>query len=240
MVGVALSPAEKLSEMFIEVDGGYLQRRVAGVCYNSRVKENTCGTTAEDDSCCTTTDDDSCCTTADDDSCLQDDEQSIVDFICRHAVCGKRGRMSSKASERRVLLIGKPYYWDHPATISIGELPSCFHRFMSLHGLESFNSILCNVYDQKISRIGAHQDDVSVLAKGEVVSLSLAQNAQDRYKRLAMMCFTSPKGVERVQLRHGMDHAVCFDAIEDKINDRSHEVSSTLVPRVNLTFRHLN
>ena len=76
-------------------------------------------------------------------------------------------------------------------------------------------------------------------AKGEVVSLSLAQNFCDRHKRLALMVFASPKGEERFQLRHGVENAVRFNALEDKENDRSHEVSSTIAPRVNLTLRHL-
>ena len=33
-------------------------------------------------------------------------EQRVADFVGARAVCGKRGRLSSKGSERRVLLIG--------------------------------------------------------------------------------------------------------------------------------------
>mmetsp|Transcript_17702 Transcript_17702/g.31415 ORF Transcript_17702/g.31415 Transcript_17702/m.31415 type:complete len:264 (-) Transcript_17702:818-1609(-) len=170
----------------------------------------------------------------------EDIEQRIVNFVCAHAVCGKRGRLSSKPADRRVLLIGQPYYWDYPSALSFDEIPDFFRDFIAQHGLGDFNSILCNVYEQKKSKIGQHQDDVTVLADGSVISVSFARDTADRYKRLANMLFTSPHGVERVELRHGMEHAVCFDAFEDKSNSRAHEVSSTLWPRVNLTFRKLN
>ena len=170
----------------------------------------------------------------------EDLEQKIADFVCARAVCGKRGRLSSKPADRRVLLIGQPYYWDYPSALSFDELPAFFREFIAQHGLGDFNSILCNVYEQKKSKIGQHQDDVTVLEDGRVLSVSLARDDADRYKRLANMLFTSPQGEERVQLRHGMEHAVCFDAFDDKENSRAHEVSSTLWPRINLTFRKLN
>ena len=140
----------------------------------------------------------------------------------------------------RVLLIGQPYYWDYPSALRFDELPDFFQAFLEKYNLQRFNSILCNVYEQKNSKIGQHQDDVTVLAEGEVLSMSFARDPTDRHKRLANMVFTSPHGEERVQLRHGIENAVRFDAFEDKANGRAHEVSCTLCPRVNLTFRVLD
>jgi hypothetical protein len=173
-------------------------------------------------------------------SACGDLEQRIAQFVCARAAHGKRGRLSSGAAERRVLLIGLAYYWDYPSALSFDELPDFFLEYIAANNLQCYNSILCNVYEQKASRIGQHFDDISVLQDGQVFSVSLALNAEDRHKRLADMIFTSPHGVERVHLRHGIDHAVVFDAFEDKASGRAHEVTGTLCPRINLTFRSLD
>jgi hypothetical protein len=133
-----------------------------------------------------------------------------------------------------------PYYWDYPAALRFEELPDFFLEWIAVNNLERYNSILCNVYEQRNSRIGQHMDDTSVLLDGTVFSVSLASNADDRHKRLADMVFSSPSGVEKLQLRHGIVHAVSFNAFDDKAAGRAHEVTGTLCPRVNLTFRNLD
>lgn len=168
-----------------------------------------------------------------------DDVQHFINFIVERAEYGVQGSISSSGSRRRVLTFGEPYYWTSPSPLPLSAMPDSLRNFLHSKGMEKFNSILCNVYDQRCSRIARHQDNTSLLAPadGEVISISLARRSCDREKQLATMRFDSPQGVELVELHHGT--IVRFDAHADKRSGRSHQVNETLLPRVNLTLRHV-
>ena len=158
------------------------------------------------------------------------------EFILNHAAYGVNGYVSSKRSDRKVLVIGHPYYWKNP-TIAFDEIPSSFLEFIGAHNLQEFNSILCNVYPNKGSKIAPHMDNTALLKEGKVVSFSFAIHEQDENQVLAHMVFKDDKESHSVELSHGT--RVEFDAFDDAKRKRKHEVRSTRFPRLNLTFRVL-
>lgn len=165
-------------------------------------------------------------------------EQQIVDYVVSRAEFGHRGRINTRGSSRKVLLLGKPYYWENPA-LALTDLPPYFTEFATKHSVATFNSILCNVYLEQGSKISPHADNTSLLqpGKGEVRSISLAIHRRDRDRRLAKMVFTQGGVSEHKELYH--ETCVAFDAFQDASRRRLHEVRSTERPRVNLTYRHL-
>lgn len=167
-----------------------------------------------------------------------DDAAQIVGYVTERASFGKRGRISTAGPRRRVLLIGRPYYWDQ-TPIPMDELPECFRRFATTHGLSDFNSILCNVYDEPSSKISAHCDNTSLLTPGAggVVSVSFAKYSSDRDKHLADMVFLRNDQREVIPLYHGSQ--IRFNAYDDAREGRTHEVPKTHFARVNLTYRKL-
>lgn len=170
----------------------------------------------------------------------EDVEGKIVRYILDHADFGYRGTMSTKGSLRKVLLLGKPYYWENKAQ-PLEELPPYFKEFARKHGVEDCNSILCNVYTERNSKIGLHMDNTRLLqpGKGGVSSISLAVHMKDRAQKLSTMVFQGKTGLGYMEkeLYHGT--CITFDAFEDFRVGRHHAVFSTLHPRINLTYRHL-
>jgi hypothetical protein len=169
---------------------------------------------------------------------VQDRDGKVVDYILGKAQYGHNGKFSTNASKRKILLIGKPYYWTNDS-IPIEDLPDYFVEFLKAYQVEECNSILCNVYLEKGSKIAWHRDLTPVLqpGKGMVHSISLAVHAQDRDKELATMRFKMNNNVTTHSLRHGT--CITFDAFADYTNNRFHEVPSTKLPRVNITCRHM-
>jgi len=166
---------------------------------------------------------------------VNDVESRIVDYILARANWGVRNSISSKSSCRKVLVIGKPYYWLNES-IEMDKAPECFKEFAAKHNVDDCNSILCNVYESKESRIAKHCDNTSLLepGKGDVVSISLAIHHSDRSKELAKMYFSDKT---TLSLKHGT--VVRFDAFVDALANRTHCIPSTYAPRISLTFRHL-
>lgn len=165
-------------------------------------------------------------------------EDQIVSYVVSHAEFGHRGCVNSRGSRRKILLIGRPYYWENKP-IAMRDLPPCFAEFARKHGAQDCNSILCNVYSENGSKISPHADNTSLLkpGMGEVRSVSLAIHRRDRERRLATMVFTENGVPETHELHHGT--CVVFDAFRDASRKRLHEVRSTEYPRLNLTYRHL-
>jgi len=169
----------------------------------------------------------------------KDLESTIVDYVLEHADYGERGRINTRGPKRKILQMGKQYYWKNKA-LPFESLPSCFEEFATKHGVKDFNSILCNVYMERQSRIGLHSDNTSLLKpnQGTVKSISLAIHARDRDRRLAVMMFQARDGsVETHDLLHNT--CITFDAHQDGNSGRKHEVKKTEYPRLNLTYRHL-
>lgn len=160
----------------------------------------------------------------------------VLQFLTERAEYGVNGSISSKSSQRKIVVVGKPYYWKN-RTYSFAEMPASFAKFVEAHGLEKYNSMLCNVYETKQSKIAPHMDNTALLKEGSVVSLSYAIHEEDRQECLAQMVFKSNKGSEVYPLYHGTN--IEFDAFEDKKCNKTHEVRSTDRPRLNLTFRVL-
>jgi hypothetical protein len=164
-----------------------------------------------------------------------DVESRIVQYILSRASWGVRNSISSKGSCRKILVIGKPYYWLNEC-VDMDKVPECFKEFAAKHGVDDCNSILCNVYESKESRIAKHCDNTSLLEpkKGEVVSISLAINYSDRSQELAKMYFSDKTNIS---LKHCT--VVRFDAFSDARANRTHCIPSTYAPRISLTYRHL-
>ena len=136
---------------------------------------------------------------------------------------------------RRVLEIGKSYYWQIRA-IPRELVPQSFWDWIAREGLEEYNSILVNIYENKSDNIGWHSDRTCNLVEGRVVSYSFCINPGDEDKVLAVMDFKGPdKKITKHELKHGS--RVEFDAIEDEKNEIQHRVSKTLFPRLNITLR---
>ena len=136
---------------------------------------------------------------------------------------------------RRVLEIGQPYFWKGH-TIPIENVPVDFRQWIQSQNLESYNSILVNIYDDEKSYIGWHSDTTKHLAKGTVVSFSFALHAEDEGKILAEMEFD--KEFPTLTLRDKT--RVEFDAITHGQLGVQHRVKKTIRPRINLTFRCLH
>ena len=141
----------------------------------------------------------------------------------------------SPTRARRILEIGeRPYYWK-ANLVSRTEVPSDFWDWAGRQGLLQCNSVLVNVYDEKSSYIGWHIDQTRNLANGTVVSFSFALREEDEGKVLAEMEFSS--GTPTLSLRDKT--RVEFDAFQHKEEKIQHRVRRTLLPRINITFRHL-
>lgn len=169
----------------------------------------------------------------------EDLETKIINYVLEHADYGERGTINTRGPKRKILQMGKQYYWNNKA-LPFESLPSCFEEFATKHGVKDFNSILCNVYMERQSRIGLHSDNTSLLKpnQGTVKSISLAIHARDRDRRLAVMKFQARDGsVETHDLLHNT--CITFDAHQDGNSGRKHEVERTEYPRLNLTYRHL-
>ena len=155
--------------------------------------------------------------------------QDFIKFCAERAVFPKMRGKPIKC--RRILEIGKSYYWkETPATKE--EVPESFWNWISEEGLEEFNSILINVYENKQSSIGWHSDKISNLREGEVVSYSFALNPEDVDNRLAIMEFSDGK---KIDLCSGT--RVTFNAVDDFEKEIKHRVYKTLCPRLNITLR---
>ena len=166
---------------------------------------------------------------------MKDVESQIVEYVLARANYGHRKNINTTGPRRKILMMGRPYYWDN-TPIDLSSLPDYFNEFAKRHGVEDCNSILCNVYLENQSKIGSHCDNTSLLKpnKGTVKSISLAIHHRDREKRLAQMLFSDGT-------THDLYHGTCveFDAFSDFRNGRKHEVKCTEHPRLNLTYRHL-
>lgn len=169
-----------------------------------------------------------------------DEEQQIIDFICKNASYPLwDGKFRIKY--RRVLLIGIPYYWEDPKPLEFSNIPEVFKKFLIKHKLNKFTSILCNVYDDKKGRISRHRDTIDNLINGETVSISFAMYKEDRGKNLATMNFSygykNITNAESIELKHGK--LIKFNIIDDYYKWKYHEVKNTNYPRVNITLRNL-
>jgi len=81
----------------------------------------------------------------------------------------------------------------------------------------------------------AHPPSIPQGPRGSGVAL--VSRWMGAYKRLADMVFSSPSVVEKLQLQHGIVHAISFNAFDDKAAGRAHEVTGTLCPRVDLDIQ---
>ena len=165
--------------------------------------------------------------------------RELLRFVIKKAEYGRTNRFTTKSSDRKILLVGVPYYW-HNTHIPFDEMPECFHKFVKYYGLEGFNSVLWNVYEHKKSSIAPHMDKTDILDpnNGEVVSFSFALNEKDEKDKLADIQFSGgPHEDTLFELYH--NSVITFDAFADKRDKRKHQVRNTILPRVNATFRHL-
>jgi len=157
-------------------------------------------------------------------------------FLMDHAEYGYNDYDSSKGHERKVVVVGKPYYWKN-RTYSFSELPDSFSKFVKANKLEKYNSLLCNLYETNKAKIALHMDNTSLLKEGNIVSFSYAIHPMDKHETLAKMVFTSHQGDVVYPLYHGS--RIEFDAFKDAKCNKRHEVRRTDYPRINLTFRVL-
>ena len=138
---------------------------------------------------------------------------------------------------RQVVEIGESYFWRIRA-VPREMVPVSFWEWIEREGLQDFNSILVNVYQNKKDNIGWHRDKTSNLASGEVVSYSFAINEEDQGRVLANMefkCEEDPTLVISHELKHGT--RVEFDALDDEKTKTNHRVAKTKFPRLNITLR---
>jgi hypothetical protein len=159
--------------------------------------------------------------------------RSVIEFFDQYAQYPLFRGSPTKA--RRVLEIGKGYYWKSHR-IPFSTAPRELVEWMRRVGLGSFNSLLVNVYDEPQSYIGWHMDRTENMERGTVVSYSFALRAEDEGKVLAEMEFD--ERFPTVNLRDKT--RVEFDARVHKELGVKHRVRRTFHPRVNLTFRQLS
>ena len=127
---------------------------------------------------------------------------------------------------RRVLEIGKPYYWKQNTLPNEDETLNDLWAWASAQGLGHCNSILVNIYDEKSSYIGWHSDKTTKLLSPIVSSFSFAINPQDEGKILAEMEFS--KNFPTINLRDKT--RVDFDAVKHAELGVQHRVRRTICP----------
>jgi hypothetical protein len=176
------------------------------------------------------------------------DEAQTIRWVLANAAHGRARALGSEGSKRRLMLIGRQYYWQTPKAVPFGALPPYVTQVLAHYGLQDFNGILVNVYEHRESKIGAHCDATQDLASGAVKTLSLAIRPEDRRPifaggqppTLSRLEFrgpdnNGPHGSAYMELYHGK---VCeFDAFAHAAVRRTHEVRETLRPRVSFTCR---
>ena len=176
------------------------------------------------------------------------DEAQTIRWVLANAAHGRARALGSEGSKRRLMLIGRQYYWQTPKAVPFGALPPYVTQVLAHYGLQDFNGILVNVYEHRESKIGAHCDATQDLASGPVKTLSLAIRPEDRRPifaggqppTLSRLEFrgpdnNGPHGSAYMELYHGK---VCeFDAFAHAAVRRTHEVRETLRPRVSFTCR---
>ena len=176
------------------------------------------------------------------------DEAQTIQWVLANAAHGRARTLGSEGSKRRLMLIGRQYYWQTPKAVPFGELPPYVTQVLAHYGLQDCNGILVNVYEHRESKIGAHCDATQDLASGAVKTLSLAIRPEDRRPifegaqppTLSRLEFRGPDnhgphGSAYMELYHGK---VCeFDAFAHAAVRRTHEVRETLRPRVSFTCR---
>ena len=140
------------------------------------------------------------------------------------------------------------------------EVPPSLWEWARSKGLEEYNAVLVQVYDEPASQIEWHCDKTRVhgtstkLCEGyDVISFSFAKRPCDEGVHLATMEFgtaqslgyksSAPEAIhpstvsERIELFHGS--CVRFDPYADEQRLRKHRVPATIKPRINVTFRRI-
>ena len=128
-------------------------------------------------------------------------------------------------------------------THPLSEVPGSFVEWAARNKY-TFNSVTCNLYEDKQSNIAWHADSPGALASPEIVSLSFALNKEHRGSRLASMEFRWKHGAypngsksKTEELFHGT--AVRWNARKHKKLRCEHRVAATRRPRLNVTLRLL-
>tara|TARA_B100001109_G_C18798129_1_gene443528 strand:+ start:336 stop:974 length:639 start_codon:yes stop_codon:yes gene_type:complete len=169
------------------------------------------------------------------------DEQAFVDFFrskCKHPIRG-----NGFVQSRKVAVFGKRHVHGADVTHAIGEVPASFVEWAK-HNKYRFNSVTCNLYEEKRSNIAWHCDSPDALEHPEVVSLSFALSKEQRGSKLASMEFRWKHGAypggfktKAEPLFHGT--AVRWNARKHKKLRCEHRVAATRRPRLNVTLRLL-
>tara|TARA_Y100000389_G_scaffold136263_1_gene133816 strand:+ start:1229 stop:1867 length:639 start_codon:yes stop_codon:yes gene_type:complete len=169
------------------------------------------------------------------------DEQDFVDFFrgkCKHTT-----RRNSIVMGRRIAVFGRQHVYGMDVTHPLSEVPVSFVAWAESNKYK-FNSITCNLYEDKQDNIAWHSDALNALDSPEVVSLSFALNKEHRGSRLASMEFRWKHGAhpngsksKTEALFHGT--AVRWNAKKHKKLRCEHRVAATRRPRLNLTLRIL-
>lgn len=169
------------------------------------------------------------------------DEQGFVAFFrakCKHATRG-----NSLVMGRKVAVFGKRHAYGADVTHPLSEVPESFLEFANKNKY-SYNSVTCNVYEDRKSNIAWHSDAPDALARPEIVSLSFALNKEHQGSKLATMEFrwkrvahAGASNSKAEALFHGS--CVRWDARKHKKLHCEHRVAATRRPRLNVTLRML-
>ena len=149
-----------------------------------------------------------------------------------------------KITSRKVVEIGKAFYWDKQTPLETGaDVIYAFDLKQTLGVPIEYNSILVNYYEESGS-ISYHCDETKNLVSGsKVYSVSFSlQPETEKTNELGTMFFETPAigapRVEYIKIKYG--DVIVFDPFEDKKNNRKHKATTKKgVKRINFTFRHV-
>ena len=171
----------------------------------------------------------------------EDDEQDFVDFFrskCKHPI-----RANGFLQSRKVAVFGKRHAYGQDVTHAASEVPESFAKWAKKNKYR-YNSVTCNLYEEKKNNIAWHCDSPDALGHPEIVSISFALNKAHRSSKLATMEFrwkhdSCPRGHKSKEepLFHGT--VVRYNARKHKKLRCEHRVAETRRPRLNVTLRML-